>query len=378
MKRKSTAATVATLCDAMDSIAPRWAAAEWDNVGLIAGDRHWAVRRALVTVDLTPPVLDEAIRLRCQAIISYHPPIFKPVTRLIVDAAGQEAVVARALARNIAIYSPHTALDAAPGGTNDVLARLCDIVDPRPFTLAAPVCRSCKIVVFVPARDVDKVAEAMFAAGAGRIGEYEKCSFRTTGHGTFLGSAASNPRVGRRQQFERVEEIRIEAVVPSDRVTEVTDAMRRAHSYEEPAFDVYDVRNVTCDAIGQGRMGLLKTPVSLGAMARRLGRSVGATGMTIVGEAGMKIRRAMVCAGAAGSLPFDAETPPGPGDVVVTGEIRHHDALRYARVGAAAIALGHWTSERPAIKPLAARLSKLLPVIDLIVSRADHDPLRGM
>jgi putative NIF3 family GTP cyclohydrolase 1 type 2 len=169
----------------MEQIAPTWAAADWDNVGLLAGSRAWKVSRVLLTIDLTPAVLDEALGSRHDAIVSYHPPIFRPTKWMLADRRQAEGLAAEALSHRIAIYSPHTALDCAPGGTNDVLASLAGLERVTPFEAAASTNPSCKLVVFVPGEHSDKVADAMFAAGAGRIGAYERCSYRSRGTGTF-------------------------------------------------------------------------------------------------------------------------------------------------------------------------------------------------
>lgn len=368
-------ANVAALCDAMERIASPWTAAEWDNVGLLVGDRFWPVRRVLVTIDLTEDVLKEAGAGRFDAIISYHPPIFRPVKSLTVGTHSTEGLAAEAFSRGIAVYSPHTAWDCAPGGTNDCLAAMCGLLDVRPFELARRPGREFKLVTFLPAKSVDQVAEALFAAGAGKIGDYEKCSFRASGHGTFLGGDATHPAVGRRGRLERVEEIRIEVVVPAARLGEAVAAMRAAHPYEEPAFDIYPVEPHPVKGLGQGRTGRFRKPVRLGDLARTLARTTGAAGPQIIGAPATRVRHALVCAGAAGSLPFEIpDRPCGPGDVVITGEIRHHDALRYARCGACAVALGHWASERPSLAGLASRLRKAMPGVACVVSRKDCDP----
>jgi len=375
--RKNT--NVAHLCSAMERIAPTAAAADWDNVGLLVGCGDWPLHRVLLTIDTTPAVLDEAVRGRCDAVLSYHPLIFRAVKRLLPSRLDQEGLAAEALSRRIAVYSPHTALDAAPGGTNETLATLAGLVDLVPFEAAAGSAPQCKLVVFVPEVHADRVAEAVFLAGAGRIGDYEKCSYRLQGQGTFFGAEGAHPAVGRKGRLERVDEVRLEIVFPQQRLAEVTAAVRQAHPYEEPAFDVYPLVASPNVGTGQGRTGSFRMPVGLAALAATLGKKTGAKNIAIVGKARQKVRRGLVCVGAAGSLPFELpQTPCGPGDVVVTGEIRHHDALRYERSGAAAIALGHWASERPVLKPLAGRLKRLLPDAKIVLSRKDRDPFAAV
>jgi len=359
----------------MEQIAPTPAAEEWDNVGLLVGRRTWPLRRVLLTIDLTAAVLAEALGSRCDAILAYHPPIFRAVKRLIPSATEQEGLAAEALSRRIAVYSPHTALDAAQGGTNDTLADLAGLTDLSPFSPSAAIRDECKLVVFVPNAQVEKVAEAVFAAGGGRIGAYEKCSYRLSGEGTFFGTVATSPVVGKKGRLERVAETRLEVVFPLRRLAEVVAAVRGSHPYEEPAFDVYPLQSPPEGSVGQGRAGRFARPVSLGALGRLLAKKTRAANAVIVGRPGQRLSRGLVCVGAAGSLPFEIpDRPCGPGDVVITGEIRHHDALRYQRCGAAAIALGHWASERPVLRPLAKRLRPLLPAVSVTISRKDCDP----
>ncbi len=372
-------ATVGLLVQAMEKIAPVWAAADWDNVGLLAGSPDWPVRRMLLAVDLTDAVLHEAVRGRFDAILSYHPPVFRPVQRMVVDRQTPAGLAAEALANRIAVYSPHTALDAAPGGTNDTLAALCGLEDVHPLGCVAAGGPRCKLVVFVPAAQVDRVADAVFQAGAGRIGDYERCGFRLSGEGTFFGTEATDPVVGKKGRLERVEEVRMETVFARRRLAQVVAALRRAHPYEEPAFDVYPLEAVPDRRFGLAREGRFAAAMTARKLARFLAQRTGAANVTVVGDGRRALRRAIVLVGAAGTAPFDLVSEPiGCGDVVVTGEIRHHDALAYARRGATAVALGHWASERPVLTPLAARLRELLPGVATVVSRTDKEPFEPL
>lgn len=367
-------------CETLRRIAPTELAADWDNVGLLVAPRGGRVVRALVSGDLTPAVLDESVGWRAGLVVAYHPPIFKTVKALRVGRDSPEGLAAEALQHGVAVYSPHTAWDAADGGMNDALIALCGVESTRPFGYPTPgPGRECKLVTFVPAASVDAVADAMFAAGAGRIGDYTHCSFRIPGQGTFFGTDATNPRVGRRGRLERVEEIRLEAVVPVTRVPEVVEAMRRAHPYEEPAFDIHPLADHPSIRAGQGRIGELTRPVALGSLARRLATRVRANAPTLVGDRRAAVRRVLVCAGAAGSLPFELHGDRcGPGDAIITGEIRHHDALRILRCGASAVALGHWSSERPGVTALARRLAREWPDVDVRLSRTDREPFESV
>ena len=173
---------VADLVRVMETLAPTHLAAPWDNVGLLVGDPSRSVGRVLLTIDCRRSVVEEAVRGGYGAIVSYHPPIFEAQKRFVAGSVAYEA--ARA---DVAIYSPHTALDAADGGTNDVLADALGMTERAPLQTFDPPDAEYKLVTFVPEGDVEAVSRALFAAGAGRIGKYTSCSFRSPGTGTFFG-----------------------------------------------------------------------------------------------------------------------------------------------------------------------------------------------
>ena len=375
MRRSSTRTktVVADVCAAMENLAPTALAQEWDKVGLLAGDLRAAVRRVLLTIDMTEAVVDEAIRKKVEFIISYHPPIFKPITSLRTPGSGMDALVFRCIRGGAAIYSPHTALDAAEGGTNDVLAELCGITRTEPLEYVdAPTEDRCKFVVFVPSGQVEKVASAMFQAGAGHIGDYSQCSFRASGEGTFLGGETTRPAIGQRGKMESVQEVRLESIVRARDIPKVLRAMRRVHPYEEPAFDIYPLK--ARPVRGIGRCGRLSKTTTLEKLAQRLRLQTKANCVQIVGERDRPVDEVVIVAGAAGSLPFRISLSSR--HVIITGEIRHHDALTIQRHGCTAIALGHWASERPVLRALARRLAEVLPGPSISISSADRDPFK--
>jgi len=372
--------TIKHAVDALGQIADPALAQEWDNVGLIAGDNRRPCRGAMLCIDMTGSVVDEAVASGANLIVAYHPPIFRPVKRLVAQSRETDAVVVRALHHRIHIYAMHTALDAAEGGTNDVIARLCGIERTEPFEDVPAEPSAAKVVVFVPPDEADRVAEAMFSAGAGRIGEYEKCSFRLRGTGTFFGTEGADPTVGERGRLERVDEIRLEAVVPDASIAAVLDAARRAHSYEEPAIDVYPLKPSRMRP-GIGRVGTLPRRTTLGGLAGRLKKAVGAAVVHVVGARSLPVRRVAICVGSAGRLP-DKSRRTHSCDAIITGEINHHDALHWCRrtppkgSGFGAIALGHWHSERPVLSAVATRLRSVLPGLAVKISRKDRDPFQ--
>ena len=212
----------------------------------------------------------------------------------------------------------------------------------------------------------------MFAAGAGRIGDYEQCSYRLAGEGTFFGTEGTDPKVGRRGRLEKVSEIRLEMIAANHRLPEVIDALLSHHPYEEPAYDIYPLSDTP--SFGIGRVGELPPRTTLASLARGLKKLTRSKVAMMIGVGKTPLRRAAVCVGSAGMLPFDRPRSTDC-DVIVTGEIRHHDALSLLRMGRTAIALGRWESERPVLPVLARRLVGRLCGVSVRVSAVDRPPL---
>ena len=359
--------SVNDLIAAMDQIAPLRDAEPWDNVGLILGDPSADLSRVLLCIDLTPAVVQEARRQRCEAVVAYHPPLFKNVTKLTAGDPAFEAV-----RHGIAVYTPHTALDVADGGTNDVLADALYLTRREPLRLASPG-EDLKLTTFVPAEALEKVADALFAAGAGRIGDYRECSFRTTGTGTFFGEAGTSPAVGQAGRREQAQEVRLETVVPAARVNEVVSALQAAHPYEEPAFDLLK-RALPPRQIGLGRIGDFDEPVPRDVLFGRVKRELGVDHLLVAGPIDGTVHRVAVCAGSCGDL-LDAAARRGA-ELYLTGELKHHDALRAARLGLTAVCVLHSNSERATLRRLRERLGDLLAGTSVLISEADADPFR--
>lgn len=358
-------ARVADLVAAMETIAPTRLAASWDNVGLLVGDAGAPLSHAMLCIDGTPPVLDEARAAGCDALVAYHPIVFEGQKRFLAGTPAYE--LARA---GIAAYSPHTALDAAPGGTNDVLADALAMTDRAPLR-PAEAASERKLVTFVPAEHVAAVSEAVFAAGAGRIGRYAACSFRSAGTGTFFGEEGAAPVVGRAGRLEEVAELRLETRVPVSRVAAVIRALRQSHPYEEPAFDLVALAEPPSSELGFGRVGsVVRGPAS--AHLERIKAALGIGRVLVAGDLGKEVRRAAVAAGSGGDLVGDAARQGA--DLLLTGELRHHDALAAVRAGLVVFSVLHSVSERSALAGLQRRLEALLPDVRVSQSREDRDP----
>jgi dinuclear metal center YbgI/SA1388 family protein len=364
-------AIVADLAQAMQAIAPLELAAEWDNVGLLLGDASAVVRRVMTCLTVTPESAAEAGNAKAELIVSHHPVMFRPAQRLTA-ATAEGRTLLTLLRAGVAVYSAHTAFDNAVGGINDILARRLGLTQVTPLRTMDSR-RHCKIVVFVPDADLGRVSDALFAAGAGHIGQYRECSFRLAGTGTFFGSDATNPTVGQKGHREEVQEWRLEAICPESLVDRGVAAMRQAHSYEEPAYDVYPLRPSN-GTIGAGRVGMLAEPAALGDLAQRVTSTLATSGMQLVGEPGQVVHRVAIACGAAGEFIGDAVRAQA--DVLLTGEVRFHDCLAAQAEGLALVLPGHYATERCGAEELAARLQQLFPTLEVWASRRECDPIR--
>jgi dinuclear metal center YbgI/SA1388 family protein len=365
--------SVATIVDDLDQFAPPRLAADWDNVGLLLGDRASPVQRLMTCLTVTTETAAEAIESGVGLVVTHHPILFRAVQRL--TAATSEGRTLLGLIRaGVAVYSPHTAFDNTRGGINDMLARRLGLADVVPLKREEGP-RQCKVVVFVPEADLGSVMAALFGAGAGDIGQYRECSFRLAGTGSFFGSDASNPTVGQKGRREEVAEWRLETICPEERVEAVVAAMRRAHSYEEPAFDVYPLRPAS-GPLGEGRVGRLLAKTPLGELARIVKAALHAAAVQTVGAADRPVERVAIVCGAGGSFVSDAVRARA--DVLVTGEARFHDCLAAQAQGLTLMLAGHYATERCGVEELADRLRQQWPELEIWASRRERDPLASV
>jgi dinuclear metal center YbgI/SA1388 family protein len=356
----------------LETLAPLELAASWDNVGLLLGRRDANVERVMTCLTVTPETADEAIQSGVGLIVSHHPILFRAVKRL-TNAAPEESTVLDLARHGIAVYSPHTAFDDAPGGINDILARAIKLQDVAPLRKRGAAAQ-CKIVVFVPPDDLPRVSDALFAGGAGQIGQYSQCSFRLQGTGTFFGSDSSNPTVGQKGRREEVAEWRLEVVCPADHVAEALARMREAHSYEEPAFDVYPLQGTASATAGSGRIGMLPAPVQLGEFAATVKASLHAPLVQVVGDPSARIDRVAIICGSGGE--FIADAISAKANAFLTGELRFHDCLAAQAQGLHLVLPGHYATERIGVEDLAERLQVRFPQVPVWASRHEQDPLR--
>ncbi len=358
----------------IESWAPRWIAWEKDNVGLQVGDPTRKVKRILVALDVTHEVVKEAVAEEADLIVSHHPLLFRPPSTITTsDEIGK--LVLQLAEKKIAVYSAHTNLDFTKDGVSYQLARKLGLENIR-FLLPLKGLLS-KIVVFVPTQQADALAEAMAHAGAGIIGEYDLCSFRTEGTGAFRGSARTKPAVGKAGKFEKVSEIRLEMIAPRARVNAIVEAMKSVHPYEEAAYDIYDVENPSPN-YGSGAVGELSSEMTLGQFLKKAKTALQAESLRVAGSPKDKVKRIAVCGGSGSDLVPVAIKAKA--DVFVTADVRYH-TFHSAQGRIALIDAGHWETEHVILEPLKQRIQSALKRgedrVDVFVAKHSTNPIHS-
>jgi len=347
---------------AMEDIAPPRLACKKDPIGLHAGDLRWRVRRLLLCLDVTPAAVRQAQRQRCDMIIAHHPLFYHPLPNL-AETSPRGWLAAEIARSRLAVYCAHTNLDNAAGGINDTLAELAGLAATAPLTVEARD-RFLKLAIFVPESHVEVVRQAICDAGAGRIGEYTDCSFRTRGIGTFRGSAASQPYIGKAEAKEEVEEWRIETLLCESQRPAVEAALRSAHPYEEPAYDFYPLADSR--GYGLGRVGELAKAATLRSLAMRMKKSCAAARAMVRGDPRHRTKRI----GVLGGGPFAAEKLLAHRlDALVIGEIAPSEADFLWQHGCGVIVLGHAASEEVVFPRLRRALQRALPGLEVLCKR---------
>jgi dinuclear metal center YbgI/SA1388 family protein len=367
--------TVGDAIAALEEAYPPGLAADWDAVGLVCGDPADALRSVLVAVDPVPETVEEAVADGAQLLVTHHPLLLRGVHGVGADTP-KGALVHRLVRAGAALFTTHTNADAADPGVSDALAAAIglDVVGPLEPAAAPPL---DKIVTFVPTGpDLGAVHAALSAAGAGNIGDYSHCSFATAGTGQFKPLAGAHPTIGEVGRLERVAETRLEMVLPRHRRAAVLAALRAAHPYEEPAFDLLELAPVPSTR-GLGRVGALPAPEPLSAFTARVAKALPATawGVRAAGDPDRAVQRVAVCGGA-GDSALDAALAAGV-DAYVTADLRHHPASEHLlRPGAPALVdVAHWASEWPWCAQAAAVLRAALGgSVEVRVSTRRTDP----
>lgn len=334
--------------------APKSIAWEKDNVGLQVGSLRRDVSNILLCLDVNEDVVDEAVKRKCNLIISHHPLLFRPLKKLDVEKDKGSRIIEKLIKKDITLYSAHTNLDFTKEGVSFQLARKLGLKNQK--FLQNLSSNQNKISVFVPINFADKVAEAMHNAGAGKSGEYSDCSFRSSGTGYFKGSEKSNPSFGVKGKLEKVDEVKIEVLVNSFDVSKVLAAMKQAHPYEEVAYDVYPLVNENVN-YGMGVIGVLENELSEKQFLNLVSKSLKIKNFRFTKGLNSKIKKIAVCGGSGSDL-FDAAIKSGA-DAFVTADVKYH-TFQDAENKILLIDAGHYETEIHALEEIKKRLEKSL------------------
>ena len=323
----------------LESLAPGAYQESYDNSGLITGNPDWPVNGILVTLDCIEIVVEEAIQQKCNLIIAHHPIVFKGLKRLTGKNYVEQTII-KAIKNDIAIYAIHTNLDNVHHGVNYKIAEkiglsALEVLAPQSDTLS-------KLVTFMPKDSAPLVLDALHEAGAGNIGNYKNCSFRTTGTGTFEPTAEAKPHVGKAGKREEVKEIRAELIFPTVLERQIITALKKSHPYEEVAYYLTSLDNKN-EEVGSGMMGVLKTPIEPKAFLERLKSRMNTACIRHTALPDTHIQKVAICGGA-GSFLLPLAKAKGA-DVFVSADFKYHEF--FDAEGQILIAdIGHYESEQ--------------------------------
>lgn len=338
----------------LEGWAPKGIAWDKDNVGLQVGDPKIRIKNILISLDLNEEVINSAVKENCNLIITHHPILYYPLKNLDFSKNRTARIIEKLIKNNITLYSAHTNLDFTKHGVSYTLAKRLQLKKIRFLKNLSQ--NQFKLAVFVPASHVSKVAEAIHHSGGGIIGEYSHCSFRTTGTGTFKGSVGSNPSIGKKGVVESVEEIKLEILVDKWKLNQIISALRKAHPYEEVAYDIYTLQNDNVN-YGIGAIGELNEAMNINDFLSFVSSKLKISTLRYAKNNKKKIKSVAVCGGSCGEL-VD-ESIKQNADAFVTADLKYH-TFQDAEGKILLIDAGHYETETPILDEIKSRLEKFL------------------
>ncbi len=361
--------TVQDVINQLHDLAPLTYAEDFDNVGLLVGDKNQSVTGVLVTLDTLEAVVDEAIENNCNLIVSFHPIIFKGLKKL-TGANYVERVVIKAIQHNIAIFSIHTALDNALQGVNSII---CDQLGLQNKRILIPQQGTIKkLQTYVPTNAADALRQALFDAGAGSIGNYDSCSFNMDGEGTYRGNEESNPTIGQKGELHSEKETAVSVVFKKHLESQVLKALFNAHPYEEVAFEVTTLDN-TSPYIGMGMIGELEDHMEERDCLEYIKTKMNTP---VVRHSNLLNRpiKTIAVLGGSGSFAIGAAKAAGA-ELLVTADLKYHDFFS-AENDIVLADIGHYESEQFTKSFLVDYLSKKITNFAIILSKTNTNPVK--
>ena len=360
--------TIRNVCETIEAFAPLSLCESYDNVGLLVGDAQAKVLGVLITLDVTESVLDEAIQKKCNMIVSHHPLIFSELKRL-TNANEVQRCVTKAIKNDIAVYAAHTNIDSVLQGVSGRMAEKIGLTNIR--ILQAKRDGLLKLITFVPHEQANQVREAIFAAGAGQIGNYDACSYNTEGVGTFRADEQCNPFVGKVNELHFEPETRIEVILPAYLKRKVVEALVQSHPYEEPAYDIYALQNDWAQA-GLGIVGDLPEAADEKTFLLRLKDIFKAGFIRHTELLGKPIKRVGLCGGAGSAFLSDATAAKA--DIYISSDFKYHDFFN-AEKKILIADIGHFESEQYTKEIFYEIITKKIPTFAVRISEINTNPI---
>lgn len=303
----------------IENWAPKEVAWNKDNVGLQIGSAERKVKNILLSLDLNMEVVKEAIKKDCNLIITHHPLFFNPLRKIDTGRDSKSLLIEKLIKHDITLFSAHTNLDFTKDGVSFQLAKALKLKNIRFLTNLKSI--QYKLVIFVPETHLEKVANSIFDTGGGIIGEYSNCSFRTAGTGSFKGSEKSSPLIGKKMNYEKVDEIKLEVLIDSWKLEKILSAIRKVHPYEEIAYDVYPINNEHT-SYGVGTVGETDKPMNYNEFLGHVSRCLKIKNFRYSGSNRNRIKTVAVCGGSGSE--FISEAIKKDADAYITADIKYH------------------------------------------------------
>ncbi len=356
------------LIEFLDELAPLQYQETYDNSGLLYGNPKRQISKALISLDCTEEVVKEAIKNKCDLIISHHPLIFGGINSLTGKNYVERTLV-KAIQKDVALYAIHTNLDNVKAGVNAKIAEKlgmedCQILKPKAGILK-------KLITYCPVNKAEKVRAAIFKAGAGEISKYSECSFNSEGYGTFKGNEGAEPVVGIKGKQNKEPEIKIESVFPKHAEKKILMELFRSHPYEEVAYDIIPLENQQ-SIIGSGMIGVLHKELDEIAFLKKVKANMGCTNIRHTALREKKVKKVAVCGGSGSSL-LDAAIR-SQADFFITSDYKYHQF--FDAEGKIVIAdIGHYESEQYTKDLLYDLINKKFPKFAIRLSEINTNPV---
>lgn len=357
-----------SIIDHLEAWAPLSFQENYDNAGLIIGSPEQRINKALLCLDITEAIIDEAIACKCNLIIAHHPILFGGIKKLN-GKNYEERVVIKAIKNDIAVYATHTNLDNMFNGVNQKIAEKLDLSQLKILQAKSDTLK--KIQFFAPATSRKKICQDLFQIGAGYIGNYTHCSFATSGVGTFMGNTQSNPAVGKKEQFEQVNEERVEMIFPAHLSSKIITSLHQNHPYETPAFDILSVENKN-SAIGAGLLGQTSKPVSTDFFLETIKKTFQVKTIRHTAILKPTIQSVALCGGSGSFLLQEAIKANA--DIFISADFKYHQFFD-ADTQILIADIGHYEIEQFTPELIQQYLSEKIPTFATLLSKVNTNPI---